>query len=66
MFRVGDLVLRKTEVSKPAEGGKLFPTWEGPYRVIEALRQGAYQLKELSGWSIPRIWNADNLRRYYQ
>lgn len=49
VFRAGDLVLRKAEVSKPTEGGKLSPTWEGPYRVTKTLRQGAYRLEDLSG-----------------
>ena len=66
IFRAGDLVLRRAKVSKPTEGGKLSPTWEGPYRVIEALSWGAYQLEELGGRPIPRTWNTDNLRRYYQ
>ncbi|RWW13855.1 hypothetical protein GW17_00022413 [Ensete ventricosum] len=36
-----DLVLRKAEVSDPARTqGKLVPTWEGPYRVVEIVREG--------------------------
>ncbi|KAK3013371.1 hypothetical protein RJ639_009536 [Escallonia herrerae] len=34
IFRVGNLVLRKLEVSDPkAAVGKLWPNWEGPYKV---------------------------------
>ncbi|KAK3021957.1 hypothetical protein RJ639_045652 [Escallonia herrerae] len=34
IFRVGDLVLRKLEVSDPkAAVGKLSPNWEGPYKI---------------------------------
>ncbi|KAK2996170.1 hypothetical protein RJ639_029539 [Escallonia herrerae] len=66
-FNEGDLVLRKLEVSNPkAATGKLSPNWEGPYRVIKVLKTGAYALGTLSGESIPRTWNAENLRRYYQ
>ncbi|KAK3043551.1 hypothetical protein RJ639_002130 [Escallonia herrerae] len=66
-FNEGDLVLRKLEVSNPkAATGKLSPNWEGPYRVIKVLKTGAYALRTLSGESIPRTWNAENLRRYYQ
>ncbi|KAK3043471.1 hypothetical protein RJ639_002050 [Escallonia herrerae] len=67
IFRVGDLVLRKLGVSNPkATVGKLSPNWEGPYKISKVLRPGAYSLKTLSGEAIPRTWNADNLRRYYQ
>ncbi|KAK3015873.1 hypothetical protein RJ639_007817 [Escallonia herrerae] len=66
-FNERDLVLRKLEVSNPkAATGKLSPNWEGPYRVIKVLKTGAYALSTLSGESIPRTWNAKNLRRYYQ
>ncbi|KAK3008782.1 hypothetical protein RJ639_014526 [Escallonia herrerae] len=66
-FNEGDLVLHKLEVSNPkAATGKLSPNWEGPYRVLKVLKTGAYALGTLSGESIPRTWNAENLRRYYQ
>ncbi|KAK3005272.1 hypothetical protein RJ639_016459 [Escallonia herrerae] len=67
IFRVGDLALRKLGVSNPkAAVGKLSPNWEGPYKISKVLRPGAYSLETLSGEAIPRTWNADNLRRYYQ
>ncbi|KAK3012500.1 hypothetical protein RJ639_008524 [Escallonia herrerae] len=53
IFRVGDLVLRKLEVSDPkAAVGKLSPNWEGPYKVSKVLRPGAYSLETLSGEAI--------------
>ncbi|KAK3011143.1 hypothetical protein RJ639_012868 [Escallonia herrerae] len=67
IFRVGDLALRKLGVSNPkAAVGKLSPNWEGPYKISKVLRPGAYSLETLSGEAIPRTWNADNLRPYYQ
>ncbi|KAK3012780.1 hypothetical protein RJ639_010216 [Escallonia herrerae] len=67
IFRVGDLVLRKLGVSNPkAAVGKLSPNWEGPYKISKVLRPGAHSLETLSGEAIPRTWNADNLRPYYQ
>ena len=66
VFRPGDLVLHKAEVSKPTEQGKLSPNWEGPYRAAETLRPGAYKLEYLDGTVVPRTWNADNLKVYYQ
>ncbi|KAL2228740.1 UNVERIFIED_CONTAM: hypothetical protein Sindi_1853700 [Sesamum indicum] len=41
-FQVGDLVLKKVEVSKHV--GKLDPGWEGPYKVTEIKRRGTYRL----------------------
>jgi len=29
--------------------GKLVPNWEGPYRITDALQNGAYKFEELSG-----------------
>ncbi|KAK3003459.1 hypothetical protein RJ639_018628 [Escallonia herrerae] len=67
IFRVGDLVLKKLEVSDPkAAVGKLSPNWEGPYKVSKVLRPGTYSLETLSGEAILRTWNAENLRQYYQ
>ncbi|KAK3010158.1 hypothetical protein RJ639_012422 [Escallonia herrerae] len=45
---------------------KLSPNWEGPYKVSKVLRPSAYSLETLSGEAIPRTWNAENLRQYYQ
>lgn len=42
LFRPGDLVLRKAEISQPKEIGKFAPKWEGPYQVTEIVRQGTY------------------------
>ena len=66
LFRIGDLVLRRAKASQPAEGGKLAPNWEGPYRVRWVNRPGSYQLEALDGREIPRSWNSANLRMYYQ
>ncbi|GJS31304.1 reverse transcriptase domain-containing protein [Tanacetum coccineum] len=35
---------RRNEVSRAANTGKLGPTWEGPYKVIQAFQSGAYKL----------------------
>ncbi|GJR12087.1 reverse transcriptase domain-containing protein [Tanacetum coccineum] len=37
-FKVGEFVLRRNEVSRAANTGKLGPTWEGPYKVIQAFQ----------------------------
>ncbi|URE41304.1 Retrotransposon protein [Musa troglodytarum] len=47
---MGDLVLRKAEVSDPAHSrGKLAPKWEGPYRVIGVVRPGTFRLATMAG-----------------
>ncbi|XP_059429079.1 uncharacterized protein LOC132162878 [Corylus avellana] len=48
----------------PAEG-KLAPNWEGPYRVIEYRRAGAYYLENLERKALPRPWNAEYLKKYF-
>ena len=65
-FRVGDLVLRRAEVSRPIEKGKLSPNWEGPYQVTEFIRPGTYRLMDWEGHQLARPWNIENLRKYCQ
>ena len=64
---IGDLVLHKvTTATKDPTQGKLSPTWEGPYRVIYYSRQGNYHLETLNGQKLPRPWNIEHLKKYYQ
>ena len=66
-FLLGDLVSRKLEATGSVEGrGKLTPNWEDPILVAKALGNGAYRLETLEGDPIPRTWNADNLRKFYE
>ncbi|GJS52502.1 reverse transcriptase domain-containing protein [Tanacetum coccineum] len=53
----------RNEVSRAANIGKLGPTWEGPYKVIQAFQSGAYKLSNMEGEEIPRTCHACNLRR---
>ncbi|KAL2236240.1 UNVERIFIED_CONTAM: hypothetical protein Sindi_0815700 [Sesamum indicum] len=62
-LQVGDLVLRKVEVSKHV--GKLDPNWEGPFKVIEIVGKGTYKLQDAQGKELPRPWNIQNLKRFY-
>ena len=62
-FQVGDLVLRRIQTNKDRH--KLSPPWEGPYVVAEALRPGAYRLKDADGNILPNAWNIEQLRRFY-
>ncbi|GKD60864.1 reverse transcriptase domain-containing protein [Tanacetum coccineum] len=58
-------VLRKNELSKVENTGKLGPKWEGPYEVVETYGTGAYKLRSMEGAEIPRTWHFSNLRKYY-
>ncbi|XP_064941351.1 uncharacterized protein LOC135594768 [Musa acuminata AAA Group] len=65
-IKLEDLVLRKTEVSRPTQArGKLTPKWEGPYRVIGVSRPGTFRLATMNGDPVPRTWNIQNLRKYF-
>ncbi|KAJ4702888.1 Rve domain-containing protein [Melia azedarach] len=65
-FMEGDLVLRMVTLAtrKPGEGA-FGPSWEGPYKVIEAVRPGTYRLRHLDGRMISKPWNADMLKKYH-
>ncbi|GAV87659.1 hypothetical protein CFOL_v3_31085 [Cephalotus follicularis] len=66
-LREGDLVLRNSAIADPSDTrGKLAPNWEGPYKVKRVLRPGTFKLETLGGRKIPRAWNTEHLRKYYQ
>jgi hypothetical protein len=65
-FKVDNWVLRKVTIAtKDSTEGKLAPSWEGPYRVTECRRAGAYYLENAKGKSLPRPWNAGHLKKYF-
>ncbi|RZR73971.1 hypothetical protein BHM03_00030315 [Ensete ventricosum] len=41
--------------------GKLAPNWEGPYRVVDVVREGTYTLATAEGRVLPRTWHISNL-----
>ncbi|GAV80375.1 hypothetical protein CFOL_v3_23836, partial [Cephalotus follicularis] len=66
-LKEGDLVLRNTAVADPTDTrGKLAPNWKGPYKVKRVLHLGTFKLETLGGREIPRAWNIEHLRKYYQ
>ena len=65
-LRVRDLVLQRVTVSQPQSQKKLAPNWIGPYEVVEVVWPETYRLKKLEGIILPRSWNSENLRMYYQ
>ena len=62
-FNDGNLVLQRAD--KHWIKGKLAPNWDGPFRVIKNLGNGAYQLSELSGKEVSLAWNVAKLRKYF-
>ena len=67
-FEAGDLVLRKVlGATKNIADSKLGPNWEGPYRITSQVGVGAYRLESVEDWrQLPRPWNINNLRKFYQ
>ena len=62
-FQVADLVMQKAH---PYElENKLSPKWTGPFRVTKAKGNCSYNLETLEGSTIPRSWNAENLKFYF-
>ncbi|GKU90960.1 hypothetical protein SLEP1_g4897 [Rubroshorea leprosula] len=65
-FKIGDLVLRKAGLTVfETCFGKLAPNWEGPYAVAGVLHPGAYVLQDAEGKRVPRVWNVNNLKKFY-
>ena len=63
---IRDLILCKvTPVTKDPTQGKLGPTWEGPYQVVNYSKQGSYHLETLDGWRLLRPWNIEHLKKYH-
>ncbi|XP_074374821.1 uncharacterized protein LOC141715244 [Apium graveolens] len=66
-LRVGDLVLRRVMPNTKVPGHGVFgANWEGPYKVKSVLWEGTYHLTDMNDKLIPRAWNAEHLRKYYQ
>ncbi|XP_060968453.1 uncharacterized protein LOC133036004 [Cannabis sativa] len=70
-FKVGDLVLRRVLANtKDPTAGVLGPNWEGPYEVTEVVPPGTYRLgrydSNMNLVPVPRYWNGQHLRKYYQ
>ncbi|GAV68581.1 hypothetical protein CFOL_v3_12084, partial [Cephalotus follicularis] len=66
-LREGYLVLHNAAIADPTgTRGKVAPNWEGPYKVKKVLRLGTFKLETLGGRKIPRAWNVEHQRKYYQ
>ncbi|GAV67182.1 hypothetical protein CFOL_v3_10691, partial [Cephalotus follicularis] len=66
-LREGELILRNAAIADPTgTRGKLAPNLEGPYKVKKVIRQGTFKLETLGDREIPRAWNSERHRKYYQ
>ena len=66
LLALGDSVLRKVlETTKNPTWGKLWPNWEGLYRITSVARIGVYYLENLDEKTVLHPWNVNNLKRYY-
>ena len=63
-FHKGDLVWRMASKAWKHQG-KFSPNWEGPFRVLQEVGNGAYRLERLLGDPIPNTWNASHLKFYF-
>ena len=60
-------MLKRADIGKgSSRTGKLGPNWEGSYQITETTTKGAYRIKDMQGKELPRYWNSDSLRKYYQ
>ena len=64
-FKVGEWVIRKNDSSHAEPLETLSVTWEGPYKIVEAHKNGAYVLEAQDERAIPITWNAQSLRHFY-
>ena len=66
-FKEGDLILRMVlPNTKEVNTGVFGPNWESSYIIVEVIQPGTYKLKWLDGKLVPRSWNVEHLRPYYQ
>ena len=64
-FNEGDLVWKmRIDARKDPQQGKLASNWEGPFRILENLKN-AYRLETLEEKVLPRTWNASHLKFYF-
>ncbi|GKV50197.1 hypothetical protein SLEP1_g56910 [Rubroshorea leprosula] len=43
----------------------LAPNWEGPYTMAEVPHSSVYILQDTEGKRVPRVWNVNNLKKFY-
>ena len=65
-IHVRDFVLRRIEATgKIAAKGKLGANWDGPFKIIHAIKLGTFELEDMKGKRLPRPWNGHHLKKYF-
>lgn len=41
------------------------PKRSGPYKVLTILKSGAYELTDMEGSVLPRLWNVNHLKKFH-
>ena len=66
-FKKGDMILRKVlPNTKEVNVEVLGPNSKGPYVIAEVLWPGTYRIKLLNDKMVPRSWNTELFKPYYQ
>lgn len=66
-LKAGDLILRKMMPNMKVPGHGVFgANWKGPYKIKSVFWEGTYHLEDMDRNTIPRAWNAEHLKKYYQ
>ena len=67
IFKVGELVLRRVFENTYNPVDKKFQlNWEEPYTVVRVGPVGSYALSKPEETTVPKMWNATHLKKYYQ
>jgi hypothetical protein len=64
-LKPGDLVLVYNKALENQWGLLFKNRWNGPYRVVEQIMQGPYQLEELDGTKLARRYAANQVKKFY-
>ncbi|MBW0556727.1 hypothetical protein O181_096442 [Austropuccinia psidii MF-1] len=64
-LKPGDFVLVYSKAIKTNWGLLFKNKWNGPYRVIRQRNNGPYELQELDGTELERIFSASQVKRFY-
>ena len=63
LFFPGDLVLRKVfQNTQELGAGEFAPNWEGPYKVVQIVRPGVYELEDMGApWPPMEHWTSEEV-----
>ena len=65
-YQAGDLVIKRILLPQGDPRGKWTPTYEGPFMIKNIFSGGAMILTTMDGDDLPRLVNADIVKRYYK